>query len=159
MDKEIHPNLLAQILRLSHDGESSPSPAPQSCFPLLSLIHAQTHSSSTEIPLSGICGHSLCALMGKKRHPISPLAGPAGCGLMKKLLSEAIRALMVSGQPWLPTGPQMGLWSVSKQCEHGLHPGALSYSLTASPGMAQAPQLSRQHHRTLPVTTLEQINC
>lgn len=84
--------------------------------PLL-LTHAQTHSPSTEIPFSGVCGHSLCALMGKRRHPISPLAGPAGCGLMKKLLSKAIRALIASGPAAASPWPSEGLWSVGKQCE------------------------------------------
>lgn len=100
---------------------------------LLSLTHAQTHSLSTEIPLSGICGHSLCALMGKRRHPISPLAGPASCGLMKKLLSKAIRALIASGpivaSPW----PSEGLWSVGKQHEDSLHPGTSSLTLLQLP--------------------------
>lgn len=126
---------------------------------LLSLTHAQTHSLSTEIPLSGICGHSLCALMGKRRHPISPLAGPAGCGLMKKLLSEAIRALIASGPAAASPWPSEGLWSVGKQREDGLHPGTLSHSLTASPGVAQTPQRSSQRRRTPPVITLKKINC
>lgn len=106
---------------------------------LLSLTHAQTHSLSTEIPLSWICGHSLCTLMGKRRHPISPLAGPASCGLMKKLLSKAIRALIASSQVAASPWPSQGLWSVGKQCKDGLHPGTLSYSLTASPGLTQNP--------------------
>lgn len=126
---------------------------------LLSLTHAQTHSLSTEIPLSGICGHSLCALMGK-RHPISPLAGPAGCGLMKKLLSKAIRALIASGPAVASPWPSEGLWSVGKQSRDSLHPGSLSYFLTASPGVAQTPKLqSSQCRRTPPVITLKQINC
>lgn len=139
-------------------GEASPSPAPQSCV-LTSLTYAQTHSLSTEIPLSGICGHSLCALMGKRRHPISPLAGPAGCGLMKKLLSKAIRALTASGPAAASPWPSEGLWSVGKQHEDSLHPGTQSHSLTASPGVAQTPQQLSQHHRTPPAITLKKMNC
>lgn len=121
----MHPSILAwlpgRLARPLHLLLLSPAPS------LLSLTHAQTHSLSTEIPLSGICGHSLCALMGKRRHPISPLAGPAGCGLMKKLLSKAIRALIASGPAASSPWPSEGLWSVDKQCEDSLHPGTLSY--------------------------------
>lgn len=47
--------------------------------PLLLLHHAslltrtQTRSLSTDIPFTGICGHSICTLMGERRLPISPL--------------------------------------------------------------------------------------
>lgn len=113
-----------------------PSPASS----LLSLTHAQTHLPSTEILFSGICGHSLCALMGKRRHPISPLAGPAGCGLMKKLLSKAIKVLIATGPVAASPWPSKGLWSVGKQPEDGLHPGTPFYPLAAFPGVAQTPQ-------------------
>lgn len=103
----------------------------------LSLTHAQTHSLSTEIPFTRICGHSLCALMGKRRQRILPLAGPRGLWTVEKLLSKAIRVLLGSGPVTASPWPSEGLWSVGKQREDGLHPGTLSYSLTAFSGVAQ----------------------
>lgn len=48
--------------------------------PLLLLLHhaslltlTQTRSLSTDIPFTGICGQSICTLMGERRLPISPL--------------------------------------------------------------------------------------
>lgn len=93
----------------------------------LSLTLMQTYSVSTEIPFRKICGHSLCALMGKRRHLISPLAGPHGLGALEKLPSKAIRVLLAS-----PCCSER-LWSVSKQHEDA---GTLSFC-SASPDVTK----------------------
>lgn len=115
---------------------------------LLSLTHAQTHPPSTDSPLSGICGHSLCALMGKRRHPISPLAGPVGRGLMKKLLSNPIRALMASGPTTASPWPSEGLRSLGKQwCGRpGTHTLIASLWIDPNTAAQPAPQDTASHY-------------
>lgn len=83
--------------------------------PLLLLLHhaslltrMQTLSLYTDIPFTGICGHSICTLMGERRLPISPLQA-ADCW------EKAIRGLLTSGPVKASFWSLEGLWSVGKQ--------------------------------------------
>lgn len=91
------------------------------CFPT-SLTHICTntlaeHRYTIEWKFVG----TVCVCFnGQEEAPnLNRWQAPAGCGLMKKLLSEAIRALIAAASPW----PSEGFWSVGKQHQDSLHPG------------------------------------
>lgn len=113
--------------------------------PLLLLLHrapsltrTQTRSPSTEIPFTGNCGHSICALTGKRRLPISPPLGPYGLRAVEKLPSKAIRGLLASGPVTASFCSLEGLWSVGKQ-QDGVCPSRC---------FQRPKHESRQDHRT-----------
>lgn len=131
-----YPNLLAQFPGPSRSWQG----LAISCSSV--LLPNFSHSCTNTLPEHRDTIHrdlwaQVVCLMGKRRHPILPLAGPHGLWTVEKLLSKAIRSLLGSGLALASPWPSEGLWSVSKQHEDGLHPGTLSYSLTASSGVAQ----------------------
>lgn len=125
-----YPNFLAGSPGASHHWQGLPVSCSLALPRYPSHSHKHKHSPRTEIPFSGICGYSLCALMGKG-HPNSPLTGPCGMCTLEILMSKAIRVLLSSGRAVASLGPEtaFGLWVniMSTTCNLGLFP-----SLTAS---------------------------
>lgn len=126
-----YPNFLAESPGASHDWQGLPVSYSLALPRYPSHSDKHKHSPRTEIPFSGICGYSLCALMGK-RHPNSPLTGPCGMCTLEILMSKAIRVLLSSGPAVASFGPvrPFDLWVniMRTTCNLGLFPSPTASS-------------------------------
>lgn len=147
-----YPKFLAQRPGPSHDWQGLPVSCSSALPRYPSHSHMHKHALRTEIPFSGICGHSLCALMGK-RHPNLPLTGPCGLWTLEKLMSKAIRVLLSSGPVVASFGPRRasGLWVniMRTTCNLGLSPSSFCFPWCElnSQRVLLAPQDLASHSR------------